>query len=126
MKFIKNRNEFIKSEKVLLEKFDMSGGPMGNDINWGDSLVGRLLNAVGRKVKIGIDTKRVDLIGKKIESEFNDLLSTGISRESNESTLEFIKISYLLGDLRKSVSDGKEVSYLINQTQNLIDYVKKT
>lgn len=127
MKFLKDRNQF--KENKLLENFNMSGegsGPLGNDINWGDSLVGRLLNSIARKAKIGIDVKRIETISKRIQSEFDDLLSDAISRtsDSSSSTMEFIKISYLLGDLRTSVVEGRKVKFLIQQTENIINDVK--
>lgn len=127
MRFLKDRNQF--KENKLLENFNMSGegsGPLGNDINWGDSLVGRLLNSIARKAKIGIDVKRIETISKRIQSEFDDLLSDAISRtsDSNSSTMEFIKISYLLGDLRTSVVEGRKVKFLIQQTESIINEVK--
>lgn len=127
MKFLKDRIQFTK-EKVITEAFDMSGeagGPLGNDINWGDSLVGRLLNSVARKVKIGMDIKRIETLSKRIKSEFDDLLTDAIasSEEDESSTIEYIKISYLLGDLRTSVMEGRKVKYLITQTEGIIRYV---
>lgn len=126
MKFLKDRDQFINNR--INENFDMSGkgsGPLGNDINWGDSLVGRLLNSIARKAKIGIDVKRIETLSNKIKSEFDDLLANAISSTSEDSTLEYIKISYLLGELKKSVDEGKKVKYLIPQTESTIDYVNK-
>ena len=60
MKFLKGRDKFLNKENKIFEKFDMSGegsGPMGNDINWGDSLVGRLLNSISRK-KAGLISRK--------------------------------------------------------------------
>lgn len=129
MKFVKNRSEFINSS--VNEKFDMSGdgsGPMGNDINWGDSLVGRLFNSAGRKAKIGIDSKRAETLANRIKSEFDDLLFDSISRNSDSSvtsSIEITKISYLLGSLKDSVFEGKKVKFLITETKYIIDYVEK-
>ena len=73
MKYLIERYKFTLDKNVIKnESFDMSmSGPLGNDINWGDSLLGRLIHAANRKAIIEVNTKRVDKIADKIKLEFN-------------------------------------------------------
>ena len=57
MKYLNSRDSFLNNDKIYEEAgFDMSGGPLGIDINWGDSLIGRLINSFTRKAIIGYNT----------------------------------------------------------------------
>ena len=65
MKYLSNRDEFLKrsinkiNEYKSLEDKDLvkinedveNSGPFANDIPWGDSLLGRLINSTIRKAK---------------------------------------------------------------------------
>jgi len=129
MKFLKGRDKFLNKENKIFEKFDMSGegsGPMGNDINWGDSLVGRLLNSISRKMQIGANTIKIGSKSRAIKAEFNAILLDSIKNASEETeVIGFVTLSQLLGDLRDSVFEGRKVKYLIIQTKNLITWVKE-
>jgi hypothetical protein len=138
MKYLKNRSEFLVENKISLpkpinkneinlpinEKFDMSGGqgPMGNDINWGDSLVGRLFNSIARKLVIGVNKGRMALINKQINSAFERLLDEGKIQSSNvnKKEIETLKVSYFLERLTAAVHQGLKVKYLIELTEETI------
>jgi len=67
MKYLNNRDEFLNAIKTvkyedfkLNESVDMTNsGPFSNDVPWGDTLVGRLVNAIRRKIGIGVNIVRI-------------------------------------------------------------------
>jgi hypothetical protein len=138
MKYLRKRSDFLVENKISLpkpvnkneinlpinEKFDMSGGqgPMGNDINWGDSLVGRLFNSIARKLVIGVNKGRMALINKQINSAFERLLDEGKIQSSNinRKEIETLKVSYFLERLTAAVHQGLKVKYLIELTEETI------
>lgn len=75
MKYLQNKESFLKNHKSINEKFDMSasGGPGANDINWGDSLVGRLINSFRRKVGIGTNLVRINQVIKQLRRNFDEI-----------------------------------------------------
>ena len=42
-----------------------------NDVNWGDSWVGRLINSIARKVKVKFNLKRIDSLSKRLKDLFD-------------------------------------------------------
>jgi len=144
MKYLKGRNEFLVENKISLpkpvnkneinlpinEKFDMSGGqgPMGNDINWGDSLVGRLFNSIARKLVIGVNKGRIALINKQINAAFERLLDESKIQSSNvdRKDIEKLEVSYFLERLTSAVHNGLKVKYLIELTEKTIELAEKS
>lgn len=75
MKYIRERDEFLKKIKnigLLLE--NENAGPFANDIPWGDSLVGRLINAVRRKIGVGTNILNINKLLKRLRLEFDNIL----------------------------------------------------
>lgn len=134
MKYINKRESFInnlkKNKNSVNESFDMSGGsgPMGNDINWGDSLVGRLFNSIFRKIGIAQDVRSINNVIKKIQKEFDNLIiqSKLDSSDIDNSTLSRIHISYLLEALTKAVHSGTQIFILKALTEETIDIVEES
>jgi hypothetical protein len=60
---------------------------------------------------------------KRLRSLFDQLVETGYISVSEEDK-RFLAISQLLGELKKSVYSGDEISILINLTQELINLVR--
>jgi len=87
MKYINNRENFLNKRKPINENFDMSGdgGPFHNDINWGDSLVGRLINSFRRRAGAGVNMVRIKQVISRLKSEFDNIIyqsqTTGLSDE---------------------------------------------
>lgn len=94
-----------------------------NEIPWGDSLVGRLISSISRKSRIAFDMRTIDGQIKRLRSLFDQLVETGYISVSEEDK-RFLAISQLLGELKKSVYSGDEISILINLTQELINLVR--
>lgn len=64
------KNNFTKLTKV-------SNEALSNEINWGDSLVGRLINSFIRKSKVAVNLRRIDSLSKRLRSIFDEMLETG-------------------------------------------------
>ena len=72
MKYLNTREAFLNS---VNETFD-------NEITFGGSLLGRLVNSIIRKASIEVNYNKVGSIAKAIEDELNGLISNGLSEEA--------------------------------------------
>lgn len=132
MKYIKSRDKFKSNYNIsntkIVESFDMSGGsgPMGNDINWGDSLVGRMFNSIFRSIGVGIDLVSINNVIKEIGNEFESMRIESKSNNVEESKITKLNISYLLEALTKSVNSGTKVSIIKYITKESIETIKKS
>lgn len=70
-----NINEQIKSSRMIQESFE-------NDIRWGDSLVGRLINSVIRSVKIGYNETKIPKILEELQGQLDQIVSESLTRET--------------------------------------------
>jgi hypothetical protein len=113
MKYLIKRDKFL-SEK-LNERFDMSGsGPFGNDINWGDSLVGRLVNSIRRKVGIGSNLIRIESCIKQLKNSFDDIITTSSINSSSEidkKKIGLILVYELLRIINIAIYNKKQAGY---------------
>jgi len=123
MKYLKRKNTYLS------EAFDMSGGssgPLGNDINWGDSLVGRMFNSIARRFTVNYNVNRIEAIAKGIDSEFEILLASGVIEGSKqEDEFNFFKISFLLGKLKEIIDNEESISKIKENVENLLDYISE-
>jgi hypothetical protein len=123
MKYLKRKNIYLS------EAFDMSGGssgPLGNDINWGDSLVGRMFNSIARRFTVNYNVNRIEAIAKGIDSEFEILLASGVIEGSEqEDEFNFFKISFLLGKLKEIIDNEESISKIKENVENLLDYISE-
>lgn len=131
MRYLKEREEFIKNNKfsnIQLIKEASDSGPLANDIPWGDSLVGRLINSIIRKVRIGADLVRIDAVINKLKETFDSIISdakiTGSSLgKETLIKLDMIKISTLLGELKSEVEKGNDKEVVIKLTKSTIQSI---
>lgn len=112
MKYLKAREKFISDSKKIHatkiqgtkinESFDMSGGggPFGNDIPWGDSLVGRLINSVIRKIGVGVNMVRIQPVINRLKLEFRNILSASAAAGINEETKKKIAMFIIVQQIR--------------------------
>lgn len=107
MKYLKAREKFISDSKKIYgtkinEAFDMSGGggPFGNDIPWGDSLVGRLINSVIRKIGVGVNMVRIQPVINRLKLEFRNILSSSAAAGINEETKKKISMFIIVQQIR--------------------------
>jgi hypothetical protein len=86
MKFLKKRDYYLQTlnerreiqtnerlEKLILEN-QAGSGIMGNEIKWGDCLLGRLLNNIIRKSQIGANLVRIKPVVSRLKSAMDELL----------------------------------------------------
>jgi predicted CopG family antitoxin len=104
---------FYKSLEKIYETSPNSG-PLGNEINWGDSLLGRLINSTLRKVQENANALRIDIQGRRLKNHFNYIMQTSIEEISNEdsgvgSKISKMKIATLLRALTQAVDEGYKV-----------------
>ena len=132
--YLKNINErkIIQQDKMLedlttkliLEENAPGSGAFGNNVKWGDSLLGRFINFVIRKIGVGVDMGRISLVSKQMKSQFERLVSESairtLSKEDQED-ISKVQISSILGVLKKAVDDGEKVGKLKDITQSTID-----
>ena len=94
MKHLSRREDFLKRTKfsklntIINEE---AGGPFTNDIPWGDSLVGRLINSFRRKAGIGYNLTKV----KSLLNSFIDALTPIICFLSKIPSLSKISVNEL-------------------------------
>jgi hypothetical protein len=138
MKYISGRDEFLRRSinkvnefKSLEEKYpslkeeykssdfelileEAESGPFANDIPWGDSLLGRLINSTIRKAKIQANLVRMKGVVSRLERAFNDLLLESKVNDLDENDLaQWAKI--------------RNFSYLYNLEQSVKNmHIKKT
>ena len=157
MKYLIKRNDFLRGAKRLDEKSeflrdskiagnelyqqlikeedgwgshgnDGSGsGPMANDIGWHDSLVGRLLNHIVRKVKIANNLRRIKNVVESLKGEFVRLEAEGVAIKMDaEQRAQFIKIKIanFFYELTTAVENGEETTIIIGLTEVAITNVK--
>jgi hypothetical protein len=114
MRYINKREKFLIKYKTN-EELDMSmSGPMGNDIPWGDSLVGRLINSTIRVAKIKYDTTKVDTLLRDFKSQLDLILAESLSRDTRSEFLKLL-IKGMLNDIdRICTSSDDENGKLID------------
>ena len=107
MKYLKGRERFLSDTKQLNqqqinEAFDMSGsqGPFGNDIAWGDSLVGRLINFVIRKIGVGVNMVRIQPVINRLKLEFRNLIENKKAVGITEETKKKISMIIIIKQIR--------------------------
>ena len=98
MKYLNKRDEFLKNynkifnikenyitnnKKELLITED--SGPFANNIGWGDSLLGRLINSTIRKAKVGANLLRIKAVEQRLRDAMDDILLTSSVAELDES-----------------------------------------
>jgi hypothetical protein len=110
--------------KLILEENAPGSGAFGNNVKWGDSLLGRFINFVIRKIGVGVDMGRISLVSKQMKSQFERLVSESairtLSKEDQED-ISKVQISSILGVLKKAVDEGEKVGKLKDITQSTID-----
>jgi hypothetical protein len=90
MKYIKSRSNFLSERKkynLILE------GGLENDINWGDSLLGRLFMSVFRMGSNAINSKRIDGLANSLRNVLSEDVRNSITDENPELEEEINKLN---------------------------------
>lgn len=134
MKHLKTRQDFLTGiveykETYQVAKSDYKDSALirevfENDITWGGSLLGRLINSTIRKAAIGAKTLRVNPLLKKLKAELESLEGEYLNKEMEieylratvYAIIEAIKKAAEAGEpLDVFLGDGSKDSGLINQ-----------
>ena len=128
MKYLNNREKFININRANLDKNFNINEAFENDITWGDSLIGRLINSVIRKAKIGVNIGRINLAVKALNDAFQELKATAIinSFEGEEKIeTQKIKIYSFVSAIKDAVDNGLKVRIIKSLTDDAINCVKE-
>jgi hypothetical protein len=147
MRYLHKRNEFLIQKNILQsnKNFDINkeiktsalvNETFENDISWGGSMIGRLINSTLRVAKIYYKTARIGSLIPQVEKALDDLVL--ISRTSEDQRKEISQLTgrFLLEEIIKVVNSKdsvqKKVAQLLgneNETnpglvQTTIDYIE--
>jgi len=139
MKYLNNREEFLKRSISKIDEYKKyddlysinedveNSGPFANDIPWGDSLLGRLINSTIRKAKIGANLVRIKGVARRLRDTFDELLGTSTAAElSEEDRKEYRRLIVFsfIDSLQKAVEEGANVGEIKNLTRAAINDIK--
>jgi hypothetical protein len=93
MRYLHKRNEFLIQKNILstsknfnvteeIKTSALVNETFENDITWGGSMLGRLINSTLRRFKIGYSQVKVEPLVKKLEDELNYLISASIEGDT--------------------------------------------
>jgi hypothetical protein len=124
MKYLNSRDNYLKSlnERRVIEinnKLDVSvnkliqettagSGALGNEVKWGDSLVGRFLHNIIRKAQNAANLKRISSVVARLRTAMDDLLvaeNLNDLTEVDKAELNKAVISEYLDVLQQAVID---------------------
>ena len=144
MKYLSNRNQFLRESKFTglqtYEKTPYSGeyfqinedygaGPATNDIGINDSLIGRFINHIIRKVKVAIGKMRIKSLTARLKSTFDELVYKGKlaaqDDEGKSQTARLVLYSFF-AELVIAVDRGERVIILRQLTESALDALEKT
>jgi hypothetical protein len=105
MSYILKRSDFIRNQK-LSHSYSIDEA-LANEINWGDSLIGRMLNSMMRKASIGIDLIKIDKVIERLKTQFEILKDQIKIKQDTEAIkkLFYVAVSQLLGMLIVEISN---------------------
>jgi hypothetical protein len=135
MRYLHKRNEFLFQQNILSSEknFDVNqqiktssliNETFENDITWGGSMIGRLINSTIRRFKIGYAQTKVEPLLKKLEDEMNYLISSSIQGETLVKYNE-LRIRAYFEEIRNTClsnqSEPDKLSELLGQSTGLYD-----
>jgi hypothetical protein len=115
MRYLKHRQEFlIKETRTEFNQKDFESSLLikeafENDITWGGSLLGRLINSTIRKGKIYFQAARIGSLVKDVENELNNLIAASAFGENTKKEIEKIKVKFLITEVYKESTSNKEI-----------------
>jgi len=112
--------------KKLYENVPGSGA-LGNEINWGDSMIGRLFNSGFRAILEAANTVQMGSLIRRFKSHFDWIVGNSVvSTLSAEDKIKFFKfqVSSLLRVLTDAVEKGLKVGEIKNICDDIIKQLK--
>jgi hypothetical protein len=116
------RSEFLKHNKYNSK---INEAIVQNDIPWGDSLLGRLINSIARKSVIAYRSNRIDKLVVSLQKNFDNLLELAETNISG-GDLASVETWTLFSELKRLVYENGELQEIKNAAKNLRDDVAKS
>lgn len=114
-------NKFDSLEKINEEVFE-------NNLSFGDSLLGRLVNSFVRKAKIGYNQTKIKNLLEAFKRELDGMIASAVSRDT-KSELNKLLIKSLFDEIKKTctdnVDDEKKLDSLVGAHEDLWDPAKQ-
>ena len=132
-RIVENNNKIDTSINKLILENQAGSGAMGNEIKWGDSLLGRLINHIIRKVGVGVSIVRMQPLIARLKSEFDNIAVEATVNELDATQKEqfaLIGIFSILNKLENTILNlhikKTPLSEIKALTESAIDFVEKT
>jgi len=124
MKYLNNRNEFLKS-KINEEV----GGPFHNEITWGDSLVGRFIHNLMRKGNQNVKLLQIKAVEKRLTSILDGILVNSALMaldEDKRKEFDLAILSEMLLNLQEYIlkEENFELDECILMNENILKYLE--
>lgn len=111
MNYIIDRETFINNlNQTLYDK--IYEAPFATDVNWGNSLIGRLINSTLRKAKISVNCGRMKLLGAKLRLIFQSWLDRAIMANLDadaKGKVNIMQQSQLAKEIDETINDINNV-----------------
>jgi len=119
------RNKYSKLQNIINEE---AGGPFTNDIPWGDSLVGRLINSFIRKAKIGYNSTKIKPLIESFKNQLDILISSSLNKDTL-TQFNLLQLKALFHNIKQvctnSITDEEKLDQLIGGHQDLWDQTQQ-
>jgi len=124
MRYLLKRNEFLFEKKMKVENIDIKRDfkssalireTFENDLSWGGSLIGRLINSTLRVLKIYVKTARITFIIPQLSRALDDLLTVCRTNEEQRAQLENLTSQFLLDEIINVVNSSDSVEQKVAQ-----------
>jgi hypothetical protein len=132
MKYLKKRDNYLQNlhERRQFESYKKTqhlNEAFKNEITWGDSLLGKLVNWVVRKIGIGAKMTKMPFVISSLKEQFDNLIGEGSYYdlpEKQKTQISDIQISEVLKSLANAVEEEEKVGVLKQMTTDTTSQIE--
>lgn len=132
MKYLKKRDDYLQNlhERRQFESYKKTqhlNEAFKNEITWGDSLLGKLVNWVVRKIGIGAKMTKMPFVINSLKEQFDNLIGEGSYYdlpEKQKTQISNIQISEVLKSLANAVEEEEKVDVLKQMTADTTSQIE--
>jgi hypothetical protein len=111
MKRVLTREDYLN--RIKTTNYTKVNEALANEVNWGDSWAGRLVNSIRRKVGVKGGLRKIDGLTQRLKALFDQMVEE--SQINVPTTIKkTIETSYLLSELEDSIENKESVSQIIS------------
>jgi hypothetical protein len=143
MRYLDSRDNYLKkvSERKIQKQEEIENyqykkifenttgsGALGNEIPWGDSLLGRLINSTLRKVQEGINTMKMSRLVDRLKAHFEYMVGQSVVAKLSDEDKEQIdvyNIEICIRALQQSVDRGDKIGEIKRICDETISGIEK-